>query len=124
MLRYVDVITNKKTQETHRQYTINQGDTFTLYIKDNIDNIEESKIASAKFKLGKSDYSTIYEQQYIYDADNQRWICKFDSTTTNLWEVNIDGEPYNYEIEITYTDGNSVSVELYEFYVDYQIGEE
>lgn len=120
MLKYKD-ITSRSTGETHRQYTINQGDTFSLYAKETGD---EKVFSSFKFKICENYPTPFFEQDFTYDETLQKFICKIESKDTNEWKVNIDDEAYKYEIEGTYIDGNKVSVELFDFYVDYQVGDE
>lgn len=121
MLRYVDKVVDRKTGETKRIYTINQGDTFTFYAQEQIAEGGERLIKGFKFKLGKSNYSEFFSQDYI-ELEDGRFMLKVHSEDTQLWEVTED-EPYWYEIEAEYIDGNKVSITLYEFNVDYQVGD-
>lgn len=104
-----------------KEYTITQGDTFTLFITDT-----NNVMQGARFILGTDAYNEIYSKVFSLDQESGKWSCQIPSTDTNEWAVTLtedDSNPYIYEIEATLTDGNKISVAKYYFNVTNQIGE-
>ena len=101
-----------------KEYTITQGDTFTLTITD-----PNGVMQGGRFKLGREDYAEWFTQDFIFSAQDNKWICTVPTTSTNDWELT-KGTPYIYEIEATLTDGNKVSITKYYFNVVAQVGDD
>ena len=104
-----------------KEYTITQGDTFTLYITD-----ANNVMQGARFILGTDAYNEVYSKIFAVDQVTGKWACQIPSTDTNSWGVTLtedDSNPYIYEIEATLNDGNKVSVAKYYFNVTNQVGE-
>ena len=103
-----------------KEYTITQGDTFTLYITDS-----NSVMQGARFILGTNGYDQLYSKDFTVDLETGKWACLIPSVDTNKWAVTLteeDSNPYIYEIEATLNDGNKVSVAKYYFNVTEQVG--
>ncbi len=120
--RSKDLVGNKiPNNGTVKEYTITQGDTFTLFITD-----ENNAIQGARFILGTEAYSELYTRNFAIDQVSGKWACLIPSVDTNQWAVTLtdeDSNPYIYEIEATLNDGNKISVAKYYFNVTNQVGE-
>jgi len=117
-----DLYGNKlPNNEFVKEYTITQGDTFTLHITD-----ENNVVTGARFILGTDAYTEIYSRAFSYDSENQRWTCIVPTVDTNSWAISLtedDSNPYIYEIEATLNDGNKISITKYYFNVTNQVGD-
>lgn len=97
---YEDVESNGQIK---RNYTIIAGDTFPATItilKDNNVVLPEM-IQSLKFKLSDTDYNAIYEQDFEYNLDYNKWYLSIPSEQTKSIGVGT----YIYEYELTMTSG-------------------
>ena len=103
--------------EVVKEYTITQGDTFTLKISDPND-----VLSGARFKLGYQNYSEYYVQDFE-KSTNHEWVLTVQTTDSNNWAIT-NGNPYIYEIEGTMVDGNKISITKYYFNVDAQVGDD
>lgn len=127
MFSYIDKL-DKKLNRTHRNYFINQGDTFTLTANPQFEVVGgEDVIAKFLFKLGfphsECNIESLFEKEYELDEESGIYILKVLSSETELWVATCEREetPYIYEIEVHYTDGNIETLEQAEFTVESQI---
>lgn len=127
MLRYIEK-EDRKLGFKYKNYYLPQGDSFTFTATEKGEQVVdgEQTISSVVFKLGvrESDciINLIYQQDYIRNEDGV-WVCKVSGETTKAWKPTCDcnEEPYVYEIELTYSDGNPVTLTSGEFYITPQI---
>ena len=124
MFGYIDKV-DKKLNQTHRNYFLTQGDTFTLSAGIEPENIEA--IEKIVFKIGKRisecEIQQMYEQDYVL-VDGE-YLCKVSGDVTAEWQPtdcpDNAGEPYVYEVEAHYVDGEPETLEQAEFTVEVQI---
>lgn len=123
MFAYIDKI-DKKLNITHRNYFLTQGDSFTLTA--NVNDDAKTFISKFVFKIGKKvgecKIEQFYEQDYVL-VDGE-WLCIVRGETTSQWlptscPENAD-EPYIYEIEVIYVDGEPETLEQSEFTIEPQ----
>lgn len=111
-----------------KEYSIIQGDTFTLNLVDNTNSI-----LGANFKLGNVDGDTqhfdeVYVRPFYYSDIDEKWICLVPTADTNEWDITKDAQegidnPYVYEIEATLADRNKLSITRQFFNVEKQVGD-
>ena len=125
MFAYIDKV-DKKFNMTHRNYFLRQGDGFYLTATPKEEeNLSGKIIEKFVFKIGTQ--ISDCEIKEFYSKDYQLvdgiWVLNVSSFTTSEWKpscVNND-EPYIYEIELVYTDGDTDTIEHAEFTVLPQI---
>lgn len=118
MFGYTDKL-DRKTNKTHRNYFLTQGDSFTLSAGIDAENMD--LVQKIVFKIGKQvsecQIDQFYEQDYgLVDGV---YLCMVESETTNTWSPtdcpDNAGEPYVYEIEVHYLDGGIETIEQAQF---------
>lgn len=122
MFAYIDKI-DKKLNITHRNYFLTQGDTFTLTASaDGGEGVLDKLVFKIGKKITECNIEQFYEQDYVL-VDGE-WLCIVSGTTTSEWlptncPENAD-EPYIYEIEAHYVDGEPETLEQAEFTIEPQ----
>ena len=89
---------------THRNYFLTQGDSFSIVATPVVDYAE--LISTIKFKLAVG-VDEFFSQEFEKQLDG-KWVLLVDSENTAKWEVS--EEPYTYEIEVYFNDGNSKTI--------------
>ena len=102
MFAYIDK--TDKYGITHRNYFLTQGDSFSI-VATPVEEYADS-IATIKFRLGVG-LETFFTQDFAKQEDG-KWVLLVDSENTAKWEVS--EEPYTYEVEVYFIDGNSKTV--------------
>jgi hypothetical protein len=128
MFAYKDKV-DRKLNITHRNYFLRQGDSFYLTAIPKEDEQLAGKIISKfVFKIGTQ--TSDCEIKEFYSKDYQLvdgvWIVNVSSLTTSEWKPTCanNDEPYIYEIELVYSDGDTDTIEHAEFTVLPQIRED
>lgn len=123
MFYYIDKV-DKKSGKTHRNYFLQQGDSFALTAKVNAET-EETVVSKIIFKLANKvsecQFDSFYEKEYVY-ADGI-WTCFLSGEDTDKWTPTCanNEQPYIYEIEAHYVDGGIDTLEQAEFTILPQI---
>lgn len=125
MFAYIDKL-DRKLNTTHRNYFLRQGDSFTLTAtpKEN-EQIVGKVIDKFVFKIGTQISECSIQEFYSkdYQLVDGIWVVNISSLTTADWKPTCanNDEPYIYEIELVYTDGDTDTIEHAEFTVLPQI---
>lgn len=125
MFAYIDKF-DRKLNTNHRNYFLRQGDSFTLTATPQENQeIAGRIIEKFVFKIGTQISECSIKEFYSkdYQLVDGLWVVNISSLTTSQWKptcVNND-EPYIYEIELVYTDGDTDTIEHAEFTVLPQI---
>ena len=128
MLRYIEK-ENKKLGFKYKDYYLPQGDSFTFTATEQGTAPIEGQptIERVVFKLGlkhgECDINSVYEQDYLNNDDGTIWFCKVSGEVTKSWKTTCqcDDEPYVYEIEVIYSDGEPVTLTSGGFTIEPQI---
>lgn len=128
MFAYIDKV-DRKLNTTHRNYFLRQGDSFYLTATPEEDESLIGKIIDKfVFKIGTKISDCAIKEFYSkdYQLVDGVWIVNVSSLTTAEWKPTCanNDEPYIYEIELVYTDGDTDTIEHAEFTVLPQIRED
>lgn len=118
---------NKKLGYKYKNYFLTQGDSFSLSATEVNGNVDEPLIGKVLFKLGLNEaeckINPVFEQEYVKMEDGV-WLLKVGSKSTTDWKPTCanEDEPYVYEIEVYFIDGEPETIASGEFTVLPQIG--
>ena len=125
MLRYIEK-ENKKLGFKYKNYYLPQGDSFSLTATEKgAEGME--LISRVVFKLGLNEteckINPIFEQDYRKD-ENGVWTLVVRGVDTEKWKPTCacGDEPYVYEIEAYFSDGEPVTLTSGAFTIETQIG--
>lgn len=126
MLRYIEK-ENKKLGFKYKNYYLPQGDSFSLTATEKGGEEGVDLISRIVFKLGLNEteckINPIFEQDYRKDTEGV-WTLIVRGKDTAEWKPTCacDDEPYVYEIEAYFIDGEPVTLTSGAFTIEPQIG--
>lgn len=127
MFAYIDKF-DRKLNSNHRNYFLRQGDSFTLTAtpkepQSPIGKVIEKFVFKIGTQISECEIKEFYSKDYqLVDGV---WVVNVSSLTTSEWKPTCanNDEPYIYEIELVYSDGDTDTIEHAEFTVLPQIRE-